>query len=168
MSAQAVSVTLSNLNPATTYHFRVSATNILGRNSGLDQTVTTLSNSASSPTVLIGWDVSALPGGVNNFGPSPLSPTTNGANLTIAGLTRGAGVGTNGSAAGRAWGGNTFTNSSAASAIASNRFATFAVMVNAGFKVSYSSLSKFDYRRSGTGPTFMILPAARSRPPNAG
>jgi len=111
----------------------------------------------NGPVVLVGWDLSALPGGANNYGPSPLAPTTNATNLTIVGLTRGAGVATVNTGAARGWGGNNFVDASAANAINSNRFATFAVMANAGYQVSYSAVSRFDYRRSATGPPNGLL-----------
>jgi hypothetical protein len=105
---------------------------------------------------LAGWDVSGLPGGANNFGPSPLAPTTNAANLTVVGLTRGTGIGTSGTGAGRAWGGTTFTDSSSDAAIAANRFITFTVTAGAGYAMSCTSISRFDYRRS-TGPINGLL-----------
>jgi DNA/RNA endonuclease G (NUC1) len=129
----------------------------------------TANNTASDPTtintvgvgggtnVLVGWDMSGLAGGSGNFGTSPLSPTTNAPNLTVVGLTRGAGVGASGTGAARGWGGNTFTNSTSAAAVAANEFATFTVSANAGYKVSYGSISKFDYRRSSTGPPSGVL-----------
>ena len=121
-------------------------------------------NTASDPTTinpsggggiltLVGWDVS----GQTNYGTSPLSPTTNALNLTIGGLTRGTGVGTTGSGAARGWGGNNWMETSSAAAISSNRFVSFAVAANSGYKVSYSSLSRFDYRHSGTGPANGLL-----------
>jgi uncharacterized repeat protein (TIGR01451 family) len=121
-------------------------------------------NTASDPTTinpsgggglvtLAGWDVS----GQTNYGTSPLPPTTNAANLAIGGLTRGAGVGTTGSGAARGWGGNNWMETSSAAAISSNRFVSFAVAANSGYKVSYASVSKFDYRHSGTGPTNGLL-----------
>lgn len=106
---------------------------------------------------LAGWDVSGLAGGANNFGPSPLAPTTNASNLTVVGLTRGSGVGTSGTGAGRAWGGNTFTNSSSAAAIAASRFITFTVTAGAGYTMSCTSISEFDYRHSATGPANGLL-----------
>jgi len=115
-------------------------------------------SSGGSAITLVGWDMHALPGGLNDFGPSPMSPTTNSPNLTIMGLTRGSGVGTNANpAAARAWGGNNFQETSSTAAATANRFATFAVAANSGFKVSYTSVAKFDYRRSGTGPANGIL-----------
>ena len=104
-------------------------------------------------TTLIGWDVS----GQTNFGISPLSPTTNAANLVLGGLTRGAGVNTNATAAARAWGGVGWTNSNAANAAASNQFLSFTIAASSGYHVSFSSLSKFDYRRSSTGPATGVL-----------
>jgi hypothetical protein len=106
---------------------------------------------------LVGWDVSTLSGGSGNYGPSPLTPTTNAPNLTVVGLTRGSGVGTGGTAAADAWGGVGFTNITEIAAANSNQFASFTLTANAGYKVSVSSISRFDYRRSGTGPTNGVL-----------
>jgi predicted extracellular nuclease len=101
--------------------------------------------------VLAGWDVHGLAGGINSFGASPLAATISDANLTVGGLTRGSGVGTTGTAAARAWGGNTWTSANAAAAVTSNQYASFTVRANAGYQVSFDSISKFDYRRSSTG-----------------
>ncbi|MDB6025515.1 MAG: non-specific endonuclease, partial [Verrucomicrobiales bacterium] len=106
---------------------------------------------------LIGWDVSPLTGGAANYGTSPLTPTTNAPNLSVVGLTRGSGIGTGGTAAAQAWGGVNFTNSTANIAITSNKFVTFHVAANTGYKVSFSSISRFDYRRSATGPSSGVL-----------
>jgi len=107
--------------------------------------------------VLVGWDMSGLPGGKNNFGPSPLAPTTNAANLTIVGLTRGSGIGTTGTGAGRGWGGNTFTDAGSAAAVSANRFISFSVSAATGYAVSFTSISRFDYRHSATGPANGLL-----------
>ena len=53
--------------------------------------------------LLVGWDVSALPGGLNNYGPSPFAATTNATNLTVTGLARGSGVKTSGTASAGGW-----------------------------------------------------------------
>ncbi|MEY2466385.1 MAG: endonuclease mitochondrial, partial [Verrucomicrobiota bacterium] len=106
---------------------------------------------------LVGWDVSTLSGGTGNYGPSPFTPTTNAPNLTVVGLMRGSGVGTGGSAAADAWGGVGFTNITEIAAANSNQFASFNLTANSGYKVSVSSISRFDYRRSGTGPTNGVL-----------
>ncbi len=150
-TAQVVSATLTGLNPGLTYHYRVSATNILGAASGMDQTFATAVGGGGSVTTLAGWDVSTLTN--KDYGPSPLAPTTNDARLTIGWLTRGSGVATGTGAAARAWGGVGFVDTSAAAAVAANRFATCSVTPNTGYQVSYASISRFDYRRSGTGPT---------------
>src|SRR5262249_43636290 len=63
--------------------------------------------SSSLAAVLAGWDVHSLPGGTDNFGPSPLGASVTDSHLTVGGLTRGGGVGTTGgSGAARGWGGN--------------------------------------------------------------
>ena len=107
--------------------------------------------------VLAGWDVSGCVGGVNNFGPSPMSPTTNASDVTVVGLIRGSGVGTNGTAAARTWGGSAFTNATASEAVDAGQFATFSIAANPGYRVSFSSASKLEYRRSGTGPAGGVL-----------
>ena len=153
----AVTVTVSVAGNA-----NASVTNLASVSGGGD--VNSANNTASDPTTinasgggglttLVGWDVS----GQSNFGVSPMAPTTNAANLAIVGLTRGSGVGTSGTAAARAWGGNNWTNATSAAAIAANQFATFSLAANNGYKVSYSSISKFDYRHSATGATNGLL-----------
>lgn len=107
---------------------------------------------------LIGWDVSTLTGGAGNYGPALLPPTANAPDLTTVGLLRGSGVVTNGTqAAAQAWGGLNFTNATPALSVAANKFFTFSVAANAGYKVSCASVSQFAYRRSPTGPTNGVL-----------
>ena len=103
--------------------------------------------------VLVGWDVSAQ----TNYGPNILAATTNAPNLFGSGLVRGSGVKTGGSGAAGGWGGTSFTNNSAASAIASNAFISFSLTASNGYKVSYTTISRFDYRRSSTGATNGVL-----------
>lgn len=96
--------------------------------------------------VLLGWNMSSQ----SNFGTSPLPPSVYATNLvTVGGLTRSAGVATNGSAAARAWGGSSWTNT--------NCFASFTVSVANGYKLSLSNIPTFDYRRSGTGASNGVL-----------
>jgi endonuclease G len=122
----------------------------------------TANNSASDPTTIVspvppgslttlfGWDVN----GTTGYGVSPMAPTTNASTLMVTGLTRGSGVGTSGTGANRAWGGNTFNTTSEAGAIAANEFISFgAVETNSGYTISYRSISTFEYRHSATGPT---------------
>ncbi len=106
---------------------------------------------------IAGWNVSSLPGGAGNFGPSPLASTIADPNVTVVGLTRGSGVTTINSGAARGWGGNGWLSASAAAAATANQFATFSITANAGFATSFSSISKFDYRRSGTGAASGVL-----------
>jgi len=128
-----------------------------GNNTASDVTTINVSAGSANAITLVGWDVSALPGGSGNYGPSPLSPTTNAPNLTVIGLARGSGVGTTGTGAGRAWGGDAFTATNEATAITANQFATFTVIPSAGHRMSIASISKFDYRRSATGPASGVL-----------
>ncbi len=104
--------------------------------------------------LLAGWDVS----GCTNYGVSPLAAATNSPNMTVVtGLSRGSGVTTSGSAAARGWGGTGFTNVSPAAAAATNEYVSFTLAANAGYVVSYTSVSRFDYRRSTGGPTNGVL-----------
>ncbi len=103
--------------------------------------------------VLAGWDTSTL----TLFGPTPFAPTTNAPNISVVGLTRGSGVQTTQTAASRAWGGHGFDAATAAAAITANDFVTCAITANAGFKVSFTSVSRFDYRRPTTGATTGVL-----------
>jgi uncharacterized repeat protein (TIGR01451 family) len=126
-------------------------------NTASDVTAINASAGGGNAVTLVGWDVSSLSGGTTNYGPSPYSPTTSATNLTVGGLTRGSGVGTTGTGAARAWGGDAFTGSSEAAAIAANQFVTFTVAPQAGHRMSIASISKFDYRRSATGPANGVL-----------
>jgi DNA/RNA endonuclease G (NUC1) len=107
--------------------------------------------------VLVGWDMSGLTGGANNYGISPLPQTTNAPNLSSGGLIRGSGVKTSGSAGANGWGGTGFTNISKATAIASNQFATFSLTASNGYAMSCTSVSLYNYKRSGTGPASGVL-----------
>ena len=106
--------------------------------------------------VLVGWDMGALSGGLNNYGPSPFAPTTIASNVASTGLTRGAGVGLTGAAAAQGWGGTDFTRTSASGAEAAGQYAIFAVGADTGYSISFSSIA-FSYRRSSTGPSNGLL-----------
>ncbi len=127
----------------------------LANNSANDPT--TINVSSEGMIVLAGWDTSTLPGGTSNFGPSPFGPTTNAPNLSIVGLARGSGVAITGSGAARGWGGDAWLSTTSSAAITSNQFVTFSITATNGYKVSYSTISKFDYRHSSTGPTDGLL-----------
>ena len=117
--------------------------------------VLTVGARPSSAAVLAGWDVSTQQ--ATNFGPSPYAVTTSDPNLTVGGLTRGTGVGTSGTGAKSAWGGNTWTSSTESAAVTANQFVTFAVTAKAGYQVSFTNISRFDYRRSATGAASGVL-----------
>ena len=103
--------------------------------------------------VLAGWDMS----GATGYGTSHMTATVSDANLTVGGLTRGSGVATTGTPAARAWGGVAWSSASAAAAATANQYATFTVTPKSGYKVSFSSVGKLDYRRSATGPATGVL-----------
>jgi hypothetical protein len=96
-----------------------------------------------TPTKIAGWDFldGNYPGGSNNYGPSPASPTNSNLNVTIGGLTRASGFGTTGTGAGNAWGGT------------GDGTTTFTVKANSGYTLSLSEISAYNVRRSGTGAT---------------
>lgn len=113
--------------------------------------------------VLAGWDANSLPGGASNYGPSPYAATTSDPNLTVVGWTRSGTLTTGGSGAARAWGATGWCGSgsagtcssppaSEAAAIAAGAYVTSALTANAGYKMSFASISRFNYRRSSTGP----------------
>ena len=110
-----------------------------------------LTRSAGAATIAA-WDTSPLTAATNGYGPSPFTPTAKDANVTVVGLTRGSGVATTGTAAGRAWGGVSWTAASEAAAITASQFATFTVSAAPGFQVSFTTIGRFDYRRSAGGP----------------
>jgi hypothetical protein len=107
---------------------------------------------------IAGYNTSLLTGGNNNFGASPLAPSTSNINATVGGLTRASGVSTTGgSGANRALGGNNFQFVDAAAAIAANSFFTTTLSPNTGYTMSLSSIDPFSYRRSGTGATNALI-----------
>ncbi|NDE11117.1 MAG: hypothetical protein EBZ95_11225, partial [Chitinophagia bacterium] len=108
-------------------------------------------------SVIVGWDMNSLTGGTNNFGISPLIPSTSNSNVTNGALIRGSGIVTTGSAAARGWGGLGFNYTTADLAIAANRFATFSTNVNSGYSMTLSSLNPFGYRVSSTGASSVAL-----------
>jgi hypothetical protein len=112
------------------------------------------SSRGGSTNTLVGWDAFLETG----FGPSPWAPVLANSNVVVAtGLTRGAGVGTGGSAAGRAWGGTTWNSASAPEAAVAEQFASFTVTPAAGFNMAVTGIGKFDYRRPSSGPTSGVL-----------
>jgi hypothetical protein len=108
----------------------------------------------TSTNSLVAWDSFTQ----TNFGPSPWAPTVQASNLIVSnGLTRGSGVLTTGGAAARGWGGVDWSSPDAAAAVASDKVATFTVAATNGYALSVSSISKFDYRRSSSGPLSGIV-----------
>jgi hypothetical protein len=91
------------------------------------------------------------PNGVTGYGSSSWNATSKAANINTAVLRRGSGVGTGGSAAGSAWGGNDFSATSVANAVSSNRFVSFEVSANENYLMSLNTIA-LRYRRSGSGP----------------
>jgi len=113
--------------------------------------------STGTVVTLFGWDVSGQTGGSGNYGPTPFAAIFASTNLVVGGLTRGSGVGTSGTGAARGWGGNAFSSTTAAAAATANQSITFSTAANPGCTVSYTAISKFNYRRSTTGPAAGVL-----------
>ena len=101
---------------------------------------------------IVGWE----PEGLSNYGPSPWTATISNPNLIIGDLTRGSGIGTGGSAAQNAWGGNSFNYTNANDAIINNAFITFTIEPDTGYQISLSTFD-LNYRRSTTGPAYGLL-----------
>lgn len=118
-----------------------------------DATAIASAGGGSFSGVLVGWNVR----GVTGFGASPMVPTTKAVNLTATGLTRAAGVATNTTPATGGWGGAGFNSATEAAAITAADYATFSLAANAGYRLSLSAVSRFDYRRSNTGPPTGVL-----------
>jgi hypothetical protein len=114
-----------------------------------------ISNPLPAQTILAGWNATGLTGS----GPSPWAPTTSNPNLTIGGLTKGAGV-TN-TATANVWGGNSWTNAGVAAgysqAVNGNKFVTLTIQPNPGYTLAITNISKFLYSHSATGPTNSLL-----------
>ncbi len=114
-----------------------------------------LGSSTINGQTLAGWDFSTQAGGAGNFGTSPLAATTSVANASIGSLTRGSGFGTlSGAGVVGAWGSTNYTVSGTlAGEITANKFFSFTISPNVGFKVSLLGISAYNIRRSNTGPT---------------
>ena len=117
--------------------------------------VVILSRVSIAQIAIAGWDFSTMPGGTGNYGTNPLTASTANANITVGALTRSAGFGTlTGSAAARGWGATNFTVSGTlAGEIAANKFYTFTITSNSGYKTSLAGIAAYNIRRSSTGPT---------------
>jgi len=104
-------------------------------------------------TPIVKWSFYEMPGGAGNYGTSPLAPVIKDANLTVGPLTRHWTPLTTGSGAQYAWGGNNFTATTFAAAVAANEFVTFTLSANTGYSLSLSSIGTYNIRRSATGPS---------------
>jgi hypothetical protein len=154
-----------------TIYVRLSAVAPMGSVSGSVQNVSgSLTNTLSvagtvydaarggSAATLAGWDVNDQVGGPGNFGPTPLAPTIKNSDVVVGGMTRGSGVETSTTGAGRAWGGTTWENTNSVDAIANGKFVTFTLQATSGKTLSLTSLPKFNYRAAGSyGPTSGLI-----------
>lgn len=146
VQASSTSLTLTNLVEGATYYYRVRAFNACGSSTN-SETIEVL-----TPQILAGWDMGPIEGAAGNHGESPYAATLAHPALSVGGLTRGEGVTQNDVGIPGGWGGNGWGVSDAATAIAQSRFATFTVTAASNNFVSFKTISKFDYRRDGSGP----------------
>jgi len=116
-----------------------------------------ISQGQAQEVTLASFDTNSQTGGANNFGASPLSPLASDPNVTVAPLTRATGVTTTGTGAARGFGGVGWNVADAAAAVTAMKYLSFGVTPNAGFKVSFTQIDRFDYRRSGTGATSAVI-----------
>ena len=116
----------------------------------------TLSAAAAHAEIVVGWETT----GQTAWGTQGLpatSPSYKDPDVTVTGLTRGAGFATTNAAVANGWGGHGIEGpENAEDAIAADNVVTFTLTPNATFEFSGSTLS-FNYRRSGTGPTHLAL-----------
>ncbi|MFZ4059395.1 MAG: beta strand repeat-containing protein, partial [Ferruginibacter sp.] len=91
--------------------------------------------------------------GLTAYGPNPFTATTSSSDVTVVGLTRAAGIGTTPTAAGNAWGGTDFNQTSAANAITNNDFVTFSITPGVGKVLSFNNIPAYNIRRSSNGAT---------------
>ena len=132
---------------AGTYTYYAVATDASGVSSPASSTTLTVTTPVTSGAVLT-WDVK----GQTGYGTQGLKASQVAAGLTNSlGLTRGSGVGTSGTAASNAWGGNAWASTSSAG-ITGSEYVTFGVTVSTGSTLSLSALD-MNYRRSSTGPS---------------
>jgi endonuclease/exonuclease/phosphatase family metal-dependent hydrolase len=144
---------LANVQLTNAGNYSVLVTNSAGSVTSSIAALTVTFAATGTVVMLAGWDMSAA----TAYGTSPMSPSTNVPVVSVGGLTRGSGVTTAGTAAARTWGGNSFNSTSAGAATTANQFATFTITPNAGYQVSFTALSQYDYKRSTAGPPNGVL-----------
>jgi hypothetical protein len=107
---------------------------------------------SSSPIVLAAWNPSTFTQG--GLAVAEFDATTLQANMTNPlGLTRGSGVDLPTTAASNGyWGGNNWSNTTAAAGVTANKFIRFSVKSNNGKSVNYHAIEKFNIRISASGP----------------
>ena len=108
-------------------------------------------NTNNSLVSYANWEVGGLPGGANNFGPSPFAGTIN--QITSASLVRGSGLNSTTTGATGAWGGNGFDNLTLANAITNGDYATITLSLPSTAGYSFVKIAAHNFRRSTTGPT---------------
>lgn len=115
-----------------------------------------LVSTTASASLIAGWDFSSLDGGTGNFGPNTFAPSTSDPNVTVNGLTRGAGVTAPSSANGapHAWGGAGWMSTSAAQAAENGDYVSFGLTAAEGYELSLASINAYNVRHSSAGPIY--------------
>jgi hypothetical protein len=103
--------------------------------------------------IIAAWETT----GQSSFGTQNLAATVAAPEVSVGGLTRGAGVSTAGAGSiADAWGGKGFDTGSIGDAVAAGDFITFTVTPGPGAEVSFETVS-LNYRRDGSGPASTAL-----------
>lgn len=97
--------------------------------------------------LLSAWEVN----GQTGFGANPLAADFSVAGIFTDSLRRGTGIGTSGTAASNAWGGNHLTEGSDTAAERVGDWIEFSVKADSGYVLSLSQIGAYNIRRSSTG-----------------
>jgi hypothetical protein len=109
---------------------------------------------ASHAQVMASWNFAGLSGG----GVSPMVPTSSNGNVTVVGLTRGAGLLPPALPVASGWGSSGYTDEvatasqTAATAASNDNYVYFSITPNTGFSASLSSISPYNVRKANFGP----------------
>lgn len=101
----------------------------------------------NAQVILSAWEVS----GQTGFGISPFEPAFVSSGIIADSMIRGTGMGTSGTAASNAWGGNQLTEQSDSAAAIAGDWLLFALRADSGYVLSITEISAYNIRRSATG-----------------
>ena len=146
----ATSLEITGLPDGTQFTFTVIARGDLDQVSEASNPIQVTTETAIAP--IARWMFAGIVA-ADNFGASPFAPEARNLNVTVGGLTRHWTL-ASGTAAGNAWGGNNFTNTTNIDeAITANNFVTFTLTANADHALSISEIGNYNVRRTNPGPS---------------